>query len=419
MNRLRSLRRSDLARPRAAAIDAATLTTTRDHLNTIRERREPAALALAERFGDCPAGTSPSDVVLKPDRLRAAFDALSPEVRNVLHTAAESIRSFALAQRACLRDLDTGHSIRAGHRVVPLATAGCYAPGGRYPLPSSVLMTAVTARAAGVSTVWVASPKPTTETLAAAYIAGADGVLTLGGIPAIASLSEGLFGLPACDVITGPGNRWVTAAKSLIRDRTAIDLIAGPSELLIIADASASPVLIAADLLAQAEHDEDALPVLIVTDARLIEAVEQQLAQQLQTLPTRATAEIALANGGVFVADGLEAALEAAEIFGPEHLELLLEDAAAIEPRIRNAGAVFIGGSTAEVFGDYGLGPNHTLPTGGWASITGGLSVFSFLKVRTFLETAALDPAAIARLAAFARLEGLEAHARAAELRRM
>jgi len=437
MSLLRLLDPSDLTRRRAAAIDDATLSAARGHVEAIRSGGETHALTLAERFGDVPPHTRAAELVIRPERLRAALGALPAATRHGLEASADSIRAFALAQRACINDLDTqtpgdgfqtgpthagptqaGQAVRAGHRVIPLSSAGCYAPGGRYPLPSSVLMTAITARAAGVASVWVASPKPTVETLAAAAIAGADGVLPLGGIPAIVSMSEGLFGLPACDIVTGPGNRWVTAAKSLIRDRTTIDLVAGPSELLIIADRHADAALIAADLLAQAEHDEDALPVLIVTDVRLIDAVERELEQQLATLPTRATAAIALRNGGVLLAAGVDEAVAFAEAFAPEHLELMIEHAAAVEPAIRNAGAVFIGRATAEVFGDYGLGPNHTLPTGGWAALTGGLSVFSFLKVRTFMETPEPGPELIDRVSAFARIEGLEAHARAAERRR-
>ncbi|MDA8409951.1 MAG: histidinol dehydrogenase, partial [Treponema sp.] len=287
---------------------------------------------------------------------------------------------------------------------------------GLHPLPSSVLMTALVAKAAGVATVWVASPRPAPETLAAASIAGADGLLAAGGAQAIAALAFGAGPLSPSERIVGPGNRWVAAAKSLVAGEVPIESVAGPSELLIIADGSADPELIAADLLAQAEHDPEALPILAATEEATVAAVEEALGRLLATLPTAAVAIKALARGGALVDADLEALLAASDAFAPEHLELLVAGGDSHRPRIRNAGAVFVGAGAAEVIGDYGAGPNHVLPTGGSARATGGLSVFSFLRIRTWIR---IDDARLARglyddARDLARIEGLEAHARAA-----
>lgn len=299
-----------------------------------------------------------------------------------------------------------------------MRAAGCYAPGGRFPLPSSVLMTAVTARVAGVSDVWVASPKPTQVTLAAASVAKADALLAVGGAQAIGAFTYGAGLLQPRDVIAGPGNRWVTAAKQLVAGSVAIDMLAGPSELVVIADDSADARVIAADLLAQAEHDTDALPILITTSVGLADAVDRALEEQLATLPTKAIATAAIANGFCVLAKDFDEAACASDVLAPEHLELQVSDIAGLRAKLNAFGALFLGAGAAEVFGDYGVGPNHVLPTGGSARFTGGLSVLTFLRVRTWLAMDHASPALIDDVARLARLEGLEAHARAAEARR-
>jgi histidinol dehydrogenase len=359
----------DVTRAQAAAIVAE-----------VRAGGEPALLAAAQRLGDLAPG---APHIFRRPELEAAFLSLPVGERALLERVAARIRAFAAAQRASVSDV----SVRvpggtAGHTVSPCGVAGCYAPGGRYPLPSSVLMTAVTARVAGVGAVWVASPRPSPVTLAAAWVAGADALLAVGGAQAIAALAYGAGGVPACDIIVGPGNRWVTAAKAIVAGSGAcgIDMLAGPSECLVLADGGADPMLIAADLLAQAEHDTDALPILVTTAAALVPAVEAELGRQLAALPTAGVAGVAMAKGFAVVCEGdLDAALRVVDALAPEHLELQLEDADAVRPRLRNYGGLFIGAGTAEVFGDYGAGPNHVLPTSGTARFTGGLSVFTFL----------------------------------------
>jgi phosphoribosyl-ATP pyrophosphohydrolase/phosphoribosyl-AMP cyclohydrolase/histidinol dehydrogenase len=414
---LRRLSAGEVMLGRRVPVDPETLAAAAEIVEDVRLRGEAAVLEHAERLGDLAPGDKA--YYTQPD-LRDALDAIAPEDNALLERTAQRLRVFALAQRSSL--VDTAIAIpggRAGHRVTPIATAGCYAPGGRFPLPSSVLMTAVTAQAAGVRTVWVASPRPTALTLAAAAISEAHGLLAVGGAQAIAALAFGAGPVPACDVVVGPGNRWVTAAKQLVAGFVAIDMLAGPSELLVIADAQADPSLIAADLLAQAEHDPDAFPALISLDAGLVDTVEREMERQLADLPAADVARTALSNGFAVLVASLDEALDLANALAPEHLELDVAGAEQAAQRLHNYGSLFIGLHSAEVLGDYGAGPNHVLPTGGTARYTGGLSVLTFLKVATWLQID--DPEAAAELTrdalSLARHEGLEAHARAAELR--
>ena len=307
---------------------------------------------------------------------------------------------------------------RAGDRLVPVRVAGCYAPGGRFPLPSSVLMTAVTARVAGVREVWLASPRPSREVMAAGAVAGVAGLLGVGGAQAVAAMAYGVPPVPRCDVVAGPGNQWVTAAKLLLSDVVGIDLLAGPSELAVLTDENGDPALIAADLLAQAEHDPVALPILVTTHEPLVGRVEEELARQLADLPTAEVARAALRNGFAVVAPE-EEALRCTQELAAEHLQLHGSRATDWEGRLDRFGTLFVGESVAEVFGDYGAGPNHTLPTGGTARFTGGLSVFSFLRRPTWLrlEGGRATDGLARDTAELARMEGLEGHARAAEAR--
>ena len=273
-------------------------------------------------------------------------------------------------------------------------------------------MTAVTARVAGCDRVVVASPGAHPVMLAAAAIAGADEFLAVGGPHAIAALAYGFEAFGPVDAVIGPGNRWVTAAKHIVSGVVGIDMLAGPSELLVMADDTADPALVAADLLAQAEHDEDARAMLVTTSEPLRERVESELCRQLETLPTRETARVSLRNGFACVAPSVGEAIGVANMIAPEHLEILTADADEVVPRIRHAGAVFIGSSSPEVLGDYGAGPNHTLPTGGTARFQAGLSVSSLLRLRTWvrIENAGEAAILIEDTRRLARLEGLDGH---------
>jgi phosphoribosyl-ATP pyrophosphohydrolase/phosphoribosyl-AMP cyclohydrolase/histidinol dehydrogenase len=414
---LRTIAREDLHAARRDPVDDETLEAARSIVDDVRRRGWAAVEEYAARFGDLQAG---DPAVLDRAALDDALDRTPGDDRALLERVAGRIERFAVAQRGALRELTlTIPGGRAAHRVAPVASAGCYAPGGRFPLPSSVLMTAVTARAAGVEQVWVASPRPAPITLAAAAIAGVDGLLAVGGAQAIAALAFGAGPVPACDVVVGPGNRHVTAAKQLVAGRVGIDMLAGPSELLVMADDTADPTRVAADLLAQAEHDPDALPVLVSLASGLAAAVRAQLAVQLHALSTAAVARRSLALGFTVEVADVETAVAVCDDLAPEHVALHLADPAAVADRLQHFGAVFIGEDAAEVLGDYGAGPNHTLPTGGAARRSGGLSVLHFLRTRTSLT---IDDAAEARsltedAVRLAELEGLAGHAASARLR--
>lgn len=414
---LRRVSAADVAPLQRDPVDAETLAAAAVIVADVRDRGEAALREHAERLGDLEPG---GPLVRERSELEAAFDALSPEEHALLERTRERIASFAAAQLDSIKPLSTKlPGGKAGHYLAPVERAACYAPGGRYPLPSSVLMGVVTARVAGVSEVWVASPKPAPIVLAAAAAAGADGLLAVGGAQAVSALVHGVGPVPACDALVGPGNLWVTAAKQLVAGRVAIDMLAGPSELVVLADDGADPAVVAADLLAQAEHDVEALPVLVSTSSELLDQVDAELAAQLADLPTAETARAAITNGYAVVVGNVDEAIAVCDQLAPEHLQVLTRNAPAVAPRLNHYGALFIGQRSAEVLGDYGAGPNHTLPTGGTARHTGGLSVFTFLRVRTWLHLEDDEAAQemVQDAARLARLEGLEAHARAAERR--
>lgn len=400
-----------------APIDPATLAGAERLVAQVREGGEAALRSLCARFEDLGPG---GKLFWTAAELREELERIPPQERALLERTAARIRSFAEAQLASLREVEIPvPGGRAGQALAPVERAGCYVPSGRFPLPSSALMTTIPAKVAGVQEVWVASPRPTSLTLAAAAIGGAHGLIAAGGAHGIAALAYGAGRLSPCDVVVGPGNRWVTAAKKLIAGEVAIDTLAGPSELVVVADGSADARRIAADLLAQAEHDPDASPILVSTSAQLVDEVEEALAGQLATLPTAKIASAALSNGFAVIASSRDEAARICDRLAPEHVELHLEDPRALGARLRNYGALFLGAGAAEVLGDYGIGPNHVLPTGRGARSAGGLSPLSFLRVRTWLEVDDLEEASevLRDAAAFARLEGLEGHARAAEMR--
>lgn len=410
----RRLPRLEALPARGRPVDPEVLMEAGVIVEDVRRRGETALREHGERFGDITPG---QDLVLERARLDEAAARVSPAEADVLERVAGRIRDFATEQRRVLVDVDVAvPGGRAGHRWIPIRSAGAYAPGGRHPLPSSVLMTVIPGRVAGVEAVWAASPRPTPITLAAAAVAGADGLLAVGGAQAIAALAFGTVS-PACDLIVGPGNKWVTAAKKHLYGEVGLDGLAGPSEILVIADETADPDLVAADLLAQAEHDVEAIPALVTTSGPVADRVDESIDRQLADLPTSDTAGAALENGFVIVLGSLGEAVGLADQLAPEHLALHVEDPEDLAGSLESYGSLFVGGGSAETFADYGVGPNHVLPTGGGARYQSGLSVLTFLKAPTWSRLD--DPGAlIDDTMHLARLEGLEAHARAAQLRR-
>ena len=347
---------------------------------------------------------------------------LSGDERAALERAAERVREF---QSAAMPRGWTSDDGRHGERVTPLSRIGAYVPGGTAPLASTVIMTAVPARVAGVEEVVLATPAPGSSLphpaiLAAANIAGVDRVFKIGGAQAIAAMAYGTQTVPAVDLICGPGNVFVTAAKKAVYGDVGIDGLYGPTETLVIVDDTADPAFAAADLLAQAEHDAVAMPVLVTTSAEVADAIELELHQQLVGLDRRGIAEAATGNRGVTViVEDLDEAITVANAFAPEHLCLMVEDAESYADQVRSAGGLFIGDHSAEVMADYVAGPSHVMPTGGTARFASALSVRHFLRVTPFLNLSESDFLEMSSDAvALARLEGLGGHANAAHLRR-
>ena len=354
---------------------------------------------------------------------RAALDGLDRDLRAALELAAERITAFHAAQRPADSDAIDAAGVRMGARWRPVDAAGLYVPGGRAAYPSTVLMNAIPARAAGVGRLAMVTPTPNGEinplVLAAAEIAGIDEVWRVGGAQAIAALAYGTGRIAAVDVVVGPGNAWVAEAKRQLYGVVGIDMVAGPSEIVVVADGDNDPAWIAADLLSQAEHDPTSQSILLTDDAAFADAVARSIETQLATLATGETARAAwAANGAIILVPTLGAALPLVDRLAPEHLELAVADPDALFARVRHAGSVFLGRHTPEAVGDYVAGPNHVLPTGRRARFASGLSVLDFMKRTSFI---ACDPASLARIGpaavVLARAEGLPAHAASVAIR--
>jgi len=350
--------------------------------------------------------------------VRAAARDLPEELRRAIERAARNIRRVAEQQRPRVWTITVEPGVRVGQRVMPLETIGCYVPGGRFSLFSTLLMTAIPARVAGVKRIVVACPKPSTALLAAADILGVTEIARIGGAQAIGAFAYGTQSIPRVDKICGPGNRYVTAAKRIVSNDCAIDMPAGPTEVLIVAT-SGEPRYLAADLLAQAEHDPDAVALLVTTSARLAKAVAAEADRQLADLPKTNPAWKSLRRATtILVAPSLEAAVQFANRLAPEHLSVPEASKSLVE-RLSEAGSVFLGPFSAQPIGDYASGTNHVLPTSGWAHARGGLSVLDFLKCSSTQQISRVGLRSLTPIvAAMARAEGLEAHARAVEVRR-
>ncbi|GHU80789.1 histidinol dehydrogenase [Spirochaetia bacterium] len=407
--------------------DAEAAAAVSEVIAAVRSGGDAAVRRYAARFDKA----SPETLEVKREAVTAAWDALraaEPELGAALELAANHIRSFAEAQKAQLVNFETetAPGLFTGQRVIPVERAAVYVPGGRFPLVSSVLMGVIPAITAGVGEVFLASPPaedglPDQRILAAARLAGAGRVFAVGGAQAVAALALGTESIPRVDLIAGPGNRYVAAAKRLLFGEVGIDFVAGPTDVLIIADGSAAADLIAADMLAQAEHDPDARARVLVPGREPAEIILRALEQRLAALPTAAIARSSLDAGGlIIVYENREDAVRIANTIAPEHLELQTADTEAWIPLLRNYGSLFIGALAAEVLGDYSAGINHTLPTSGSARFTGGLSVRHFLKTVTTLRCTAEPGWEAARKAAelIARAEGLAGHAASAASRR-
>lgn len=395
----------------------------REILRRIRKEGDRALFDLTRRL----EGWNPTArtlAVSQPDR-RRALKSLPRAERSALEAAARQIEVFHILQRQNSWSWAQEDGTILGQVIRPLERVGIYVPGGKAAYPSSVLMNAIPAKVAGVPEIIMACPAPGGElspaVLAAAQMAGVDKIFKMGGAQAIAALAYGTKTVPKVDKIVGPGNRYVAAAKRLVFGEVAIEAIAGPSEILIVSDGSGDPAVLAADLLSQAEHDEQASAVLICLSRPFAGRVRREVEGQLRRLPRRKIAAQALENfGAILIEKDLAAAARISNILAPEHLELAVADPFALLPEIRHAGAIFLGLLSAEAIGDYAAGPNHVLPTGGTARFSSPLGVYDFIKRSSLI---CLSPAGLQRLSGpalrLARLEKLEGHRRAIAKRKI
>ncbi len=399
--------------------------TVEEMIDYVREKKDAALKEYNLKFDGCTRET----LRVSKEEIQVAYTKLTAQEIEDLKAAAANIRAFSKAQKETVRPLENfspAPGIFLGHRIIPVKSCCCYVPGGNYPLYSTALMLIIPAKTAGVERVAACSPvmKGTNEinpkTLVAMDIAGADEIYAVGGAQSIAAFSYGTEEIRPVDMIVGPGNRFVTEAKRQCYGQVGIDFVAGPSEVLVIADGSGTPEIVAADLLAQSEHDPNAKGILITTEESFGTAVMEAVERELAVLET---AEIARKSwevyGEVILVDSLEEAVCLANEYAPEHLELNVQNPEEVSKRLYNYGSLFIGENTAEVFGDYASGTNHTLPTLRAARYTGGVWVGTFLKTCTYQS---MTPEAAAELAPLvyrmAKGEGLMGHARAAEVRK-
>jgi len=392
-------------------------------LSEIRKKGDMALFNFCQKFDGFEGG----NLKISSEQIQSAYKNLDSEDIQAMKKAAERIEQFAQFQKESIlpREVELSPGVTLGHHILPISSSASYVPGGRYPLPSSALMSIIPARVAGVKRIVACSPPDRSSgtihpaTLVAMDIAGACEIYCMGGAHAIGALAFGTESVAPADIIVGPGNQWVTEAKRQVSGNVGIDFIAGPSEVLIIADDAANPEFIAADLLAQSEHDPQARGILVSTDEKLIQSVLKYLEGFLGQLPTASVARKAWEdNGEIFLVDCFEEAAHLSNKIAPEHLELHMSNPDTIIPQLSNYGSLFIGNWAAEVFGDYVSGTNHILPTMRAARYTGGVWVGTFLKVVSYQKITKEGARELAPVASkLAELEGLYAHKLAADLR--
>jgi histidinol dehydrogenase len=409
----------------SAETDAGIEDVVVNILRDVQTRGDAAVLEYTNRFDGLNA-TSVAALELTQAELRAAFEAIPADQRDALQAAAKRVRSYHEAQKKAngeswsYRDED---GTLLGQKVTPLDRVGIYVPGGKATYPSSVLMNAIPAHVAGVSEIIMVVPTPRGEknlmVLAAAYIAGVSRAFTIGGAQAVAALAYGTETVPKVDKITGPGNAYVAAAKRRVFGTVGIDMIAGPSEILVLADGTTPPDWVAMDLFSQAEHDELAQSILLCPDAAYIAQVQESINRLLPDMPRAAIIAKSLNDrGALILTRSMEEACDISNRIAPEHLEVSSRDPHRWEPLLKHAGAIFLGAYTSESLGDYCAGPNHVLPTSGTARFSSPLGVYDFQKRSSLIEVSEAGAQVLGKIASvLAHGEGLQAHARAAELR--
>ena len=402
--------------------DAAITDTVRNILADVKQRGDQAVVEYSQRF-DRVKATAMAELEIPLERAAAALESIPAAQRQALEKAAERVRQYHEHQKQ-----ESWHYVEAdgtllGQQVTPLDRAGLYVPGGKAAHPSSVLMNAIPAKVAGVQELIMVVPTPDDEVndlvLAAAAIAGVDRIFAIGGAQAVAALAYGTETIPQVDKIVGPGNIFVATAKGMVFGTVGIDMIAGPSEILVICDGKTDPDWIAMDLFSQAEHDEDAQSILISPDAAFLQKVKESIARLLPTMERKAIIETSLNNrGAMILVEDMQQAIEVCNYIAPEHLELSVDEPMEIAKKIRHAGAIFMGRYTPEALGDYCAGPNHVLPTSRTARFSSPLGVYDFQKRSSLIQVSPQGAQSLGQVASvLARGESLTAHARSAEYR--
>ncbi len=402
--------------------DEQVMSTVIEILSSVRHQGDAALLDLTARFDGLKVD-SMSELEMPLETLKQAFDSLSTEQKDALELSAKRIRSYAEKQVMDSWEYTEDDGTILGQQVTPLDRAGLYVPGGKAAYPSSVLMNAIPAKVAGVKELIMVVPTPNGVVndlvLAAAHLSNVDRVFTIGGAQAVAALAYGTDTVPQVDKIVGPGNIYVATAKRMVFGTVGIDMIAGPSEILVVCDGKTDPDWIAMDLFSQAEHDEDAQSILVSPDADFLQRVKQSIDKLIQEMPRKAIIHTSMTTRGALIhVQDMDEAIKVANYIAPEHLELSVENAREVARSIKHAGAIFMGRYTAEALGDYCAGPNHVLPTSRTARFSSPLGVYDFQKRSSLIGCSAEGASALGKVASvMAHGEGLTAHARSAEYR--
>lgn len=403
---------------KTAALES--LQNVEDIIEDIKKNGDKSIIHYSKTFNDGDF-SSGEDFIVSKEEIKKAYEMTDDKTINALEKCIENVRDFAQEQLSCLKNLDMKkNNSLLGHRVIPLERVLCYVPGGNYPLPSSAVMTCTPAKVAGVREVIITSPRIKPQTIVAAKMSGADKIYKLGGVQAIGAFAYGSESIKPVDKIVGPGNKYVTYAKKYVYGKCSIDFLAGPSEVLIVADNNQNPELVSADILAQCEHDRDARGYLICFSKDFAQKVADCAQKQLQTLKTGNIAQISFEKSTAVIVNNIEEAVKISNLRAPEHLELMFDGAWEKSKDFTNYGSLFIGSCCAEVFGDYCSGTNHVLPTNSAARYTGGLSVFDFVKIQTYQMLSKEYSKELSILASqMAQQEGLMGHKLASDLRRI
>lgn len=403
---------------KTAALES--LQNVEDIIEDIKKNGDKSIIHYSKTFNDGDF-SSGEDFIVSKEEIKKAYEMTDDKTINALEKCIENVRDFAQEQLSCLKNLDMKkNNSLLGHRVIPLERVLCYVPGGNYPLPSSAVMTCTPAKVAGVREVIITSPRIKPQTIVAAKMSGADKIYKLGGVQAIGAFAYGSESIKPVDKIVGPGNKYVTYAKKYVYGKCSIDFLAGPSEVLIVADDNQNPELVSADILAQCEHDRDARGYLICFSKDFAQKVADCAQKQLQTLKTGNIAQISFEKSTAVIVNNIEEAVKISNLRAPEHLELMFDGAWEKSKDFTNYGSLFIGSCCAEVFGDYCSGTNHVLPTNSAARYTGGLSVFDFVKIQTYQMLSKEYSKELSILASqMAQQEGLMGHKLASDLRRI